>query len=64
MKSIFQPLKGRRHFAPPMDEVRRVRKFERGLNLAIRKLIVGQHLDTYAEVVDRALAIEEDNANY
>ncbi|XP_059629832.1 uncharacterized protein LOC132272755 [Cornus florida] len=50
-------------FAPHIiaNELHKVRKFERGLISHVKKFVVGHRFDTYAKVVECAMAVEENN---
>ncbi|XP_059664032.1 uncharacterized protein LOC132309767 [Cornus florida] len=50
-------------FAPHIvaNELHKVRKFERGLVSYVKKFVVGHRFDTYARVVECAMAVEENN---
>ncbi|XP_059634938.1 uncharacterized protein LOC132277177 [Cornus florida] len=50
-------------FAPHIvvHELHKVRKFERGLISHVKKFVVGHRYDTYAKVVECAMAVEENN---
>ncbi|XP_059639009.1 uncharacterized protein LOC132281311 [Cornus florida] len=43
------------------NELHKVRKFERGLVSYVKKFVVGHRFDTYARVVECAMAVEENN---
>ncbi|XP_059627049.1 uncharacterized protein LOC132269830 [Cornus florida] len=43
------------------NELHKVRKFERGLISHVKKFVVGHRYDTYAKVVECAIAVEENN---
>ncbi|XP_059650334.1 uncharacterized protein LOC132296112 [Cornus florida] len=45
------------------NEEHRIRKFEWGLISHVKRLVVGYRYDTYAKVVECAMAIEENNNN-
>ncbi|XP_059639132.1 uncharacterized protein LOC132281450 [Cornus florida] len=50
-------------FAPHIvaNELHKVRKFERGLISHVKKFVVGHRCDTYAKMVECAMAVEENN---
>ena len=50
------------HFAPYLisDESKKLKKFQEGLNGRIRPLIIASRVDTFTEVVKRAMSLEED----
>ncbi|XP_059671067.1 uncharacterized protein LOC132316607 [Cornus florida] len=50
-------------FAPHIiaNELHKVRKFEQGLVSYVKKFVVGHRFDTYARVVECAMAVEENN---